>query len=472
MNDNDREVKRSVEFKQTILCIGAGYVGGPTMAVIAHHCPEIKIIVSDLNAQRIEDWNSDALPIFEPGLKEIVEKTRGVNLFFTCDTAAAIAEAEIIFVCVNTPTKTFGVGAGRASDLRYWESTAREILKHANSNKIIVEKSTLPVRAADAIEQILNSNNSNIHFEVLSNPEFLAEGSAVRDLQSPDRVLIGGREDTETGKEAIHKLVELYAHWVPADRILTTSIWSSELSKLTANAFLAQRISSINSISVLCEHTGADVQEVSRAIGMDSRIGSKFLQASIGFGGSCFKKDILNLVYIAQSLGLSEVADYWEQVVSMNEYQKSRFVVQMVKSMFNTVAEKRIAIFGFSFKAETSDVRETPAHKVCHMLAEENALLSICDPRALDNAREMLSGLSDKVTYSLDPYEAVDSAHAIALLTDWEHFKDLDYEEIYKRMLKPAFIFDGRDHLDGEVLYELGFNVYSIGKPPRVHTHD
>ena len=301
-----------------ILCIGAGYVGGSTMPVFASHCPEDRFVIVDINPVRIAAWQSDQLPIYEPGLEEIVQQTRGKNLFFSTEVDHHIAEADIIFVSVNTPTKTFGHGAGRAADLQFWEKTARQIVENSTSSKIVVEKSTLPVRTAEAMERILNSNGKGLFFDVLSNPEFLAEGTAIRDMQNPDRVLVGGRE-TESGRKAVEKLVELYARWVPRERIITTNLWSSELSKLVANAFLAQRISSINSISAVCEKTEADVSEVANAIGRDARIGSRFLQASVGFGGSCFKKDILNLVYLCEHYGLPEVARYWEQVVLMNE---------------------------------------------------------------------------------------------------------------------------------------------------------
>ena len=448
-----------------ILCIGAGYVGGSTMPIIASHCPEDRFVIVDINEARIAAWQSDQLPIYEPGLDEIVWQTRDKNLFFSTEIDRHIAEAEIIFVSVNTPTKTFGRGAGRAADLQYWEKTARQILKNSNSSKIVVEKSTLPVRTAEAMERILNSNGNGLHFDVLSNPEFLAEGTAVRDMQSPNRILIGGRE-TESGQKAVAKLVELYAHWIPRERIITTNLWSSELSKLVANAFLAQRISSINSISALCEKTEADISEVANAIGRDERIGNRFLQSSVGFGGSCFKKDILNLVYLCEHYGLPEVARYWEQVVLMNEYQESRFAANMVASMFNTVAGKRIALFGAAFKANTSDTRESPALEVCRALLEEHAKIVITDPYAMENASQDLGELAARVVFEPDPYAAAKSAHAIAILTEWKQYAELDYERIYHSMAKPAFLFDGRNLLNHKKLFELGFNVYSIGKPP------
>jgi len=448
-----------------ILCIGAGYVGGSTMPILASHCPEDRFVIVDINEARIAAWQSDQLPIYEPGLDEIVLQTRGKNLFFSTEIDRHIAEAEIIFVSVNTPTKTFGRGAGRAADLQYWEKTARQILQNSTTSKIVVEKSTLPVRTAEAMERILNSNGNGLHFDVLSNPEFLAEGTAIRDMQNPDRVLIGGRE-TESGRKAVGKLVELYARWIPRERIITTNLWSSELSKLVANAFLAQRISSINSISALCEKTEADISEVVNAIGRDDRIGHRFLQASVGFGGSCFKKDILNLVYLCDHYGLPEVARYWEQVVLMNEYQEARFAANMVASMFNTVAGKRIALFGAAFKANTSDTRESPALEVCRSLLEEHANVVITDPHAMENAAEDLKELAGRVTFESDPYAASKNAHAIAILTEWKQYAQLDYERIYHAMAKPAFLFDGRNLLDPKKLYEIGFNVYPIGKPP------
>lgn len=448
-----------------ILCIGAGHVGGPTMAVIAKYNPEHRFVVVDINPKRIAAWQSDHLPIYEPGLKEIVLSTRGKNLFFSTEIERNIAEADIIFVSVNTPTKTFGQGAGKAADLQYWEKTARQILESSTSPKVVIEKSTLPVRTAEAMERILNSNEKGLFFDVVSNPEFLAEGTAIRDLEEPDRVLVGGRE-TPSGQKAVQAIVDLYAHWVSRERIITTNLWSSELSKLTANAFLAQRISSINAIAGLCEKTEADVSEVAHAIGTDSRIGPHFLRASVGFGGSCFKKDIMNLVYLCEFYGLYEIAAYWEQVVKMNEYQQASFVSKMVTAMFNTVAGKRIALFGVAFKANTSDTRESPALAVCRRLLEEHAQAVITDPYALDNARADLHDVADQVVFEPDPYAAAREAHAIALLTEWPQFTELDYQAIYKTMTHPAFVFDGRNILDHRGLREIGFNVYAIGKPP------
>ncbi len=451
-----------------ILCIGAGYVGGPTMAMIAKQCADVKVTVVDINAERIAAWQSDTLPIYEPGLAEVVAASLGRNLFFSTDVDAGIAEADMIFVSVNTPTKTFGQGAGRAADLQYWEKTARQILANSTSNKIVVEKSTLPVRTAAAMQRILDSGAGDIKFEVLSNPEFLAEGTAIADLESPDRVLIGGHE-TPAGSEAVAALVNLYAEWVPRERILTTNVWSSELSKLAANAFLAQRVSSINSLSALCEATEADVTEVARAIGMDSRIGSRFLNASVGFGGSCFKKDILNLVYLCETYGLTDVADYWQQVVAMNTYQQDRFVGNMISNMFNTVAGKHVAVYGFAFKADTGDTRESPAIHIIRQLVEERARVAVSDPQALNNARLDLEDISENITFEPDPYEAARGAHAVAVLTDWDAYRELDYERIFETMMKPAFVFDGRNCLDHRKLFEIGFNVCAVGKAALSH---
>ena len=454
--------------KKTILCIGAGYVGGPTMAVIADQCPDYKVIVVDMNAERIAAWNSDELPIYEPGLDEVVRRARGRNLFFSTDVSAGIREAGIIFVSVNTPTKTFGDGAGKAANLQYWEKTARDIVEHSAHDKIVVEKSTLPVRTAEAMHRILMANTKGLNFEVISNPEFMAEGTAISDLQNPDRVLIGAME-TPTGQKALQEIIDIYSNWVPRERIKTTNVWSSELSKLVSNAMLAQRISSVNSISALCEQTDANIVDVSAAMGADSRIGSKFLRASVGFGGSCFKKDILNLVYLCEFYGLPEVAEYWEQVVKINDYQAKRFVKNIAARMFNTVADKRIAVFGFAFKADTGDTRESPAIAVSHLLLEEHAELAIYDPKALDEAKKDMKDAQGKIEYIDDPYEAVKGAHAIALLTEWKEFAEYDYVKIFELMEKPAFIFDGRNLLDHKKLFEIGFNVYPIGQAAMSH---
>ena len=452
-----------MEFKQNVLCIGAGYVGGPTMSVIADRAPDVKVTIVDINQARIDAWNSEDLPIYEPGLHDVVKRARGRNLFFSTDIDKGIREADIIFVSVNTPTKTFGHGAGMASDLQFWEKTAREILAAANGPKIIVEKSTLPVRTAEAMSTILNSNDKGIHFEILSNPEFLAEGTAIRDLETPDRVLIGS-EQTPEGLAACEKVVELYARWVPREKILTTNLWSAELTKLTSNAFLAQRISSINSISALCEKTGADVTEVAKVMGQDKRIGPHFLKASVGFGGSCFRKDVLNLAYLCEFYGLHEVSAYWKSVVDMNEWQESRFVSRMLENMFNTIAGKRIAVFGFAFKADTGDTRESPAHHVVRDLLSERALPIITDPKAIPEAKRDLADVLDKVQFEADPYAAAKGAHAIAICTEWKQFRDLDWKKIYAEMEKPAFVFDGRNLVDAPALRDMGFRVFQTGR--------
>ena len=438
------------------------------MAMIAAKCPRYKVTVVDVNAEKIKAWQSDNLPIYEPGLLDVVKKARGRNLFFSTDTEAHIKSADIIFVSVNTPTKMYGAGAGKTADLQFWEKTARDILRVSESDKIIVEKSTLPVRTAEAMERILSSNGKGIRFDVVSNPEFLAECTAISDLENPDRVLVGSKE-TERGRRVRESIVEIYANWVSRDRIITCDIWSAELSKLVANAFLAQRISSINSISALCEKTEADIKKVANAIGMDSRIGLKFLNASVGFGGSCFKKDILNLVYICEYYGLHEVAEYWENVIKINEYQEGRFVQKMIHAMFNTIANKRIALFGFAFKANTGDTRESPAIYVTQKLAEERAHVVITDPKAIRNAEQDLKEIREYVEFETDPYKAAQGAHAVAILTEWDLFKTLDYKKIYENMEKPAFLFDGRNILDHQRIFDIGFNVYPIGKPPLMH---
>ena len=457
-----------------ICCIGAGYVGGPTMAVIAQKCPHIKVTVVDLNADRIEKWNDedvDNIPVYEPGLGEIVKHSRGKNLFFSTEVDKAIDEAQLIFISVNTPTKTYGSGKGMAADLKYIELCARQIARVSKDDKIVVEKSTLPVRTAEAIKNILDHTGNGVQFQILSNPEFLAEGTAVEDLLAPDRVLIGG-DTTQEGQKAIQALVDVYANWVPKDRILTTNVWSSELSKLTANAFLAQRVSSINAMSELCEKTGADVNEVARAIGMDSRIGSKFLKSSVGFGGSCFQKDILNLVYISKSFGLNEVADYWEQVIIMNDHQKRRFSKKIVSTLYNTVADKKITFLGWAFKKDTNDTRESAAIYVADDLINEQANIAVFDPKVeynqvISDLNYLESRPSHKnealVKSFLDPYDACKNSHAIAILTEWDEFKEYDWKRIYDSMLKPAFLFDGRNLLDREKLTSIGFQYQAIG---------
>lgn len=452
-----------------ICCIGAGYVGGPTMAMIAHRAPDIRVTVVDMNAGRIAAWNSDALPIYEPGLDAIVRECRGRNLFFSVDVRAAIKEADMIFVAVNTPTKTYGVGAGRAADLRFVESVARTIAEVADAPKIIVEKSTIPVRTAETIKDILaaNATTRGLTHAVLSNPEFLAEGTAIADLHNPDRVLIGG-ERTPAGEAAVRALVDVYARWVPRERIITTNLWSSELSKLVANAFLAQRISSINAISALCEATGADVDEVANAIGRDSRIGPKFLKASVGFGGSCFRKDILNLVYLCETFGLPEVAAYWDHVVRMNEWQKQRFSARIVKTLFNSVAGKRIAVLGFAFKKDTNDTRESAAITVVRELLAEQAEVAVYDPKVgeTDIRRDLEAAGVDarRLVVSSSAYAAAEGAHAIAVVTEWDEFRTLDFARLHGAMMKPAFVFDGRNILPADRLRDLGFRVYAIGR--------
>jgi UDPglucose 6-dehydrogenase len=432
--------------------------------------------VVDLNQKQIDAWNTDDLPIYEPGLLEVVKGVRGKNLFFTTSINETIQEADIIFISVNTPTKISGIGAGRAANVKNCELCARTIAQVATTDKIVVEKSTVPVRTAHAVKRVLASSTNGCKFQVLSNPEFLAEGTAIDDLFKPSRVLIGGDQGPE-GLAAIAKLVSVYAHWVPEPQIITTNLWSSELSKLVANAFLAQRVSSINSISALCESTDADVSEVAKAVGTDPRVGPKFLQASVGFGGSCFQKDILNLVYLCESYGLDECAEYWNGVIKMNEYQKKRFSKQMVKTMFNTVTGKKIAVFGFAFKKDTGDTRETASAFVCRDLLEEQAKVFVYDPQVkrdvmfqefkytLNVTPDTVPGLEDAITTCADPYEAAGGSHAIAILTEWDEFKTLDYQRIYDSMAKPAFLFDGRNIVDTAALRKIGFEVYAIGKP-------
>lgn len=452
---------------RNIVCIGAGYIGGPTMAVIAKMNPDRKVIVVDINAARIAAWNSADfnLPVYEPGLEEVVREVRGRNLFFSTDIAGAVKECDIVFVGVNTPTKMFGRGMGRASDLQFWEATARSIKEYADGDKIVVEKSTLPVRTAAAMEAILN-DHAKYRFTVLSNPEFLAEGSAIKDLLDPDRVLIGGSDD-EAGRAAVAALAEIYAGtngaWVKREKILTTNVWSAELSKLAANAMLAQRVSSINALAGLCEATGANIGEVARVIGADSRIGAKFLKAGPGFGGSCFKKDVLNLVYLCESFGLHTAAEYWMGVIRVNEHQHERIVNRLFTSMFNTLAGKKIAMFGFAFKANTGDTRETPAGAVARLLAGEHVRLAITDPKAIENGKRDLAGL-DGIEWVEDPYAAAAGADAVLVLTDWSEYAALDWKRIYESMRKPALVFDTRNCLDDAALRSLGFRVLAVGR--------
>lgn len=454
-----------------ITCIGAGYVGGPTMAVIAQKNPNVEVTVVDLNHARIAAWNDENLenlPVYEPGLDAVVGEARGRNLFFSTEVDKAIDEADMIFISVNTPTKTYGKGKGQAADLKFIELCARQIAAVAKEDKIVVEKSTLPVRTAEALKNILENTGNGVNFHILSNPEFLAEGTAVTDLHNPDRVLIGGEDE-----EAVEALVNIYEAWVPRERILTTNLWSSELSKLVANAFLAQRVSSINAISELCEVTGANVDEVARAIGQDSRIGSKFLKASVGFGGSCFQKDILNLVYIARSYNLTSVADYWEQVILMNDHQKTRFAEKIIQTMYNTVNGKHIAFLGWAFKKDTNDTRESAAIYVADHLLDEEAQVVVYDPKV--PAEQIYKDLDYLGTRSPEdnrrlvkvvdnPYEALDGAHAAAVLTEWDEFKGYDWAKIKEGMKRPSFVFDGRKLLDRKELNRLGFAYYAIGE--------
>ncbi|BAO56755.1 nucleotide sugar dehydrogenase [Nonlabens marinus] len=460
---------------KNICCIGAGYVGGPTMAVIAAKCPDIDVHVVDLNEQRIAAWNDvnlDNLPIYEPGLSDIVAQARGRNLIFSTNVDQAIQEADMIFISVNTPTKTYGIGKGMAADLKYIELCARQIARVATSNKIIVEKSTLPVRTAEALKSILSSSGNGVKFQVLSNPEFLAEGTAIQDLLQPDRVLIGG-ERTLEGEEAIQALHDVYNNWITTERILLTNVWSSELSKLTANAFLAQRVSSINSLSALCEATEADVDEVARAIGQDSRIGPKFLKSSVGFGGSCFQKDILNLVYLCQTYGLNEVADYWHQVIKMNDYQKRRFAQKIISTLYNTVNGKKIVLLGWAFKKDTNDTRESAAIYVADYLLSEQAEIVVYDPKVTQEQvyadLDYLNTRSEErnrslVTVAKNYEDLFKDAHAVAVMTEWDEFKTIDWSKVYIDMLKPAFIFDGRAILDMQALEGIGFTGFAIGK--------
>ncbi|KAI6655087.1 UDP-glucose 6-dehydrogenase [Oopsacas minuta] len=452
-----------------IACIGAGYVGVPTCSVIAKHCPDITVTALDIDEERIKNWNAGIMPFYEPGLKELITECKGKNLFFSTDIRAGIQKAELILICVNTPTREYGLGKGGGSDMRYIESAARSIASAAESNKIIIEKSTVPLGTADHILHILKANSKpNIEFIILSNPEFLSEGTAIHNLEKPDRVLIGGPQ-TPGGLEAIGKLYNIYKHWVPEDRIIGMNAFSSELSKLATNAFLAQRVSSINSISAICENSGADVIEVLLGIGTDSRIGTKYLMPSIGFGGSCFKKDILNLAYICYSLNLTEVAEYWLQVLKMNEYQCKRFASSIIERMFSSVAGKSIGILGFTFKKGTSDTRESASIYISSYLLADHALLHIYDPRAeeeriLSDIRKESELADELVSVYTDPYLALKNCHAIALCTEWDEFKSLDYKRIFETMRKPAFVFDGRNILDHKNLEEIGYQVYAIGK--------
>lgn len=481
MNNNNTS-SSSVIVVRKIACVGAGYVGGPTMAVIANKCHHIQVVIFDVNKKRIEQWNSDKLPIYEPGLDELVFNRRGKNLHFTTDYDSVL-DADIIFFSVNTPTKHYGVGKGRAADLKYIELCARQLRSSIqHGRKIIVEKSTVPIRTSMALKKILTSVESQAHFDILSNPEFLAEGTAINDLNNPDRVLIGGESE-----EAIATLSSVYEHWVPKERIITTNLWSSELSKLVANCMLAQRISSINAISALCEKTGADVTQVAHAVGKDSRIGPKFLQASVGFGGSCFQKDILNLVYLAEHYNLPEVADYFYGIVRINDYQRERFAKKVIHKLFNTVSNKKITVLGFAFKKDTADTRESSSIYICKALLEEHANIHIYDPKVPEeqihyDMKSIMNGcyegdfsarfeespeselVKTHIHCAKDPYEAVKDSHAVLVMTEWDEFKTYDYKKIFELMKKPAYIFDGRNILNGKQLESIGFDVYQIGK--------
>lgn len=470
--DYDVDIQHEHQVKR-ICCIGAGYVGGPTMAVIALKCPNIIVHVVDSDTEKINKWNSDNIPIFEPNLDNIIKKCRGNNLFFTADMGEQIRLADMIFIAVDTPTKTTGIGKGRAADMKNLEHVARTIAEHSQANKIIVEKSTVPVKTAESIKSILVANNTkDIHFDVLSNPEFMSEGTAIENLINPDRILVGGDTTTQSGRTAIKVLKHLYCHWVDESKVITTNTWSSELSKLASNAFLSQRLSSINAMATICESTGADIDEVARAVGMDSRIGSSFLKASIGFGGSCFQKDVLNLVYLSECLNLKEVAEYWYKVIEMNEYQRTRASRRIVKCLHNTVNDKQLAIFGFAFKANTGDTRESSAKYVCLQLLEEGAQLRVYDPKVShDRIRLDLSSFSQKNNRTFDEsvrvfnnaYECANGCHAIVICTEWDEFLHYDYSKIFESMAKPAFIFDGRRILDVVALQKLGFNIEAVG---------
>ena len=454
---------------KNICCVGAGYVGGPTMSIIAQKNPNIKVNVVDINPDKIAAWNSENLPVYEPGLLKVVKETRGKNLFFSINVNQHIEEADMIFISVNTPTKTSGEGMGYAADLRYIESCAKQIAEVSKSNKIIVEKSTVPVRTSEKIKEILRLNNSSVDFQILSNPEFLAEGTAMRDLEIPDRVLIGG-DNTPLGKKAVEALVEIYSSWVPRENILTTNLWSSELSKLTANAFLAQRISSINSLSELCEETGADIEEVSKAIGMDSRIGNSFLKTSVGFGGSCFQKDILNLVYISRSMGLKKVADYWEQILIINKHQRDRFSKKISDCIKKNNLEPKVLLLGWAFKKNTNDTRESASIYVANNLLNKNIGVEIYDPKVTKNQIKFdLSNLNPDynkslVNYVNEPFSNISSYNLIAILTEWDEFIEYDWQSLYKKIKKPAYIFDGRNILNEKKIKNIGFNYLGLGR--------
>ncbi|KAK9170770.1 nucleotide sugar dehydrogenase family protein [Cryptosporidium meleagridis] len=486
-----------------ICCIGAGYVGGPTMAMIAYKCPNLKVYVCDKNVKKIQEWNSGTPPIYEPGLNEILKKTLNVNLFFSHEIEKVIKECDIIFISVNTPTKTYGRNKGEAPDLSMMEDCCRTISKFSETSKVVIEKSTVPVKTSESLLEVLYScrRRKDIDFTVISNPEFLAEGTAISDLEFPERVLIGGRTDSEIGKIGMEILKIIYLNWVPEEKILMINVWSSELAKLASNAFLAQRISSINSFSRLCEATGADISQISKAVGSDKRIGNQFLTSSVGFGGSCFKKDVLCLAYLFDHFNLKDEAEYWRQVIHLNEVQKTSFSAKIVKSMFNSLNNKKIAILGFSFKKNTSDVRETPSGTICFELLKEGANITIFDPKS--KKTEIISELSkydihntsyqirqqgeaniqtekkivpeytglNNIHISSELETAIKSSHALVFCTDWNSFNDINFQQAFSNMEKPAFIFDGRNFLRHNQLFEIGFNVYPIGMPPLVHSN-
>ena len=444
---------------KNICCIGAGYVGGPTMSVIALKCPHINVTVVDANPDKIKEWNGpvNSLPIYEPGLSDVVKEARGRNLFFSDDIAGNIEKAEIIFMAVNTPTKTEGEGAGMKADLRNIEACARDIAKYSKNDKIVVEKSTLPVRTAEKIKEILYEKSTDNHFEILSNPEFLAEGTAIQDLFKSDRVLIGG-DDSESGQNAVKSLVDIYANWIPREKILTTNVWSSELAKLASNAMLAQRISSINSLSGLCEKTEANIDELSKAIGMDHRIGPNFLKASAGFGGSCFQKDILNLVYLCKFYGLDQEAEYWHQVIRINDNQKKRFAQKVIDYFKGDLTGVRIAILGWAFKANTNDSRESASIKVSEILYKSGASITIYDPMVqkrsilndIENLWDTKVNLNDKRIKIVEKISETKKCDTFVILTEWDEFKLIDVEE-------SKIIFDGRNINQNK-------NKISIGK--------
>ena len=466
---------------KNICCIGAGYVGGPTMAVIAYKCKNIRVNVVDSNQQRIDAWNDEdlkKLPIFEPGLDKIISETRNKNLFFSTNVEKNISKADLIFISVNTPTKNKGLGAGKASDLRWVEICARQVEKYSVGHTIVVEKSTLPVRTAEVIQKILDKSQDEFAktatsktFDILSNPEFLSEGNAIKDLLEPDRILIGGRD-----KEPINQLSEIYENWVPKDKILLTNVWSSELAKLASNAFLAQRISSINSISAICEKTGADIQQVSKAIGTDLRIGSKFLNSGPGFGGSCFKKDILNLVYLSEYFGLPEVSQYWMGVVSINQWQRRRIFELIVSKLFGTITGKKIGILGFAFKANTNDTRDSSAIQICKDLLNEGSHLIIYDPKVTkaqieedlsykyENFDEINHFEKNSLKVVNNIYDVFNNTDCVVVMTEWSDFYDIDWNLASKNMRKPGWVFDTRNILDHSKVKKSGLNLWVVGK--------